>query len=47
MDEYSLMPLLTAFAAMGLAWRQRHRRLATQKAGGLIVEDEGVGAEAA
>ena len=36
-----LMPLLTAFAAMGLAWRQRQRRLATQKAGGLIVEDEG------
>lgn len=42
-----LMPLLTAFAAMGLAWRQRHRRLATQKAGGLIVEDEGVGEEGA
>ena len=42
-----LMPLLTAFAAMGLAWRQRHRRLATQKAGGLIVEDESVGEEGA
>ena len=38
-----LMPLLTAFAALGLAWRQRKRRLATQKAGGLIVEDELVG----
>ena len=36
-----LMPLLTAFVAMGLAWRQRQKRLATQKAGGLIVEEEG------
>lgn len=34
-----LMPLLTALAAMGLAWRQRRKRLATQKAGGLIVDD--------
>ena len=38
-----LMPLLTAFAALGLAWRQRKRRLATQKAGGLIVDDDLVG----
>ena len=37
-----LMPLLTAMAAMSLAWRQRRKRLATQKAGGLIVgPDEG------
>ena len=35
-----LMPLLTAFAAMGLAWRQRRKRLATQKAGGLIIDDK-------
>jgi len=35
------VPLLVGFAALGLAYRQRRRRLATQKAGGLIVEKQG------
>lgn len=35
------VPLLVGLAALGLAYRQRRRRLATQKAGGLIVENQG------
>jgi len=35
------VPLLVGLAALGLAYRQRRRRLATQKAGGLIVEKQG------
>ena len=34
------MPLLVGALALALAWRQRRRRLATQKAGGLIAEPE-------
>ena len=33
------MPLLVSALALLLAWRQRRQRLATQKAGGLIVEE--------
>jgi ABC-type uncharacterized transport system involved in gliding motility auxiliary subunit len=36
-----LMPVLCTGAALLLAWRQRRKRLATQKAGGLIVDEEG------
>ena len=37
------MPVSVALLAVGLAWRQRRKRLATQKAGGLIVapKDDG------
>jgi ABC-type uncharacterized transport system involved in gliding motility auxiliary subunit len=35
-----IMPLLMAALALLLAWRQRRQRLATQKAGGLIVDDK-------
>jgi ABC-type uncharacterized transport system involved in gliding motility auxiliary subunit len=35
------VPLLVGLAALGLAYRLRRRRLATQKAGGLIVEKQG------
>ena len=35
------VPLLVGLAALGLAYRQRRRRLATQKAGGLIVKKQG------
>jgi ABC-type uncharacterized transport system involved in gliding motility auxiliary subunit len=35
------VPLLVGLGALGLAYRQRRRRLATQKAGGLIVEKQG------
>lgn len=34
-----LMPIAVAGLALVMAWRQRRTRLATQKAGGLIVED--------
>jgi ABC-type uncharacterized transport system involved in gliding motility auxiliary subunit len=34
------MPFLVALLAMGLAWRQKRKRLATQKAGGLIADEE-------
>jgi uncharacterized protein (TIGR03382 family) len=30
-----IMPILVGLAALGLAWRQRRRRRATQIAGGL------------
>lgn len=33
-----IMPLFIGLVALGLAMRQRRRRLATQKAGGLLVE---------
>ena len=33
-----VMPVLIGLAALTLAMRQRRRRLATQKAGGLLVE---------
>jgi hypothetical protein len=32
------MPVLMSVLALLLAWRQRRQRLATQKAGGLIVD---------
>ena len=35
------MPLLVSALALALAWRQRRKRLATQKAGGLIAPDKG------
>lgn len=35
----AIMPGLVGLAALLLAWRQRRRRLATQKAGGLIVDE--------
>ena len=34
-----IMPLMISVLAVILAWRQRRRRLATQKAGGLIVDE--------
>ena len=34
-----IMPLMISALAVILAWRQRRRRLATQKAGGLIVDE--------
>jgi hypothetical protein len=33
-----IMPVLMSVLALLLAWRQRRQRLATQKAGGLIVD---------
>ena len=36
----TLMPLIVALLAGLMAWRQRRKRLATQKAGGLIVEPD-------
>jgi len=39
-----IMPLMISALAVILAWRQRRRRLATQKAGGLIV-DETIGGQ--
>ena len=44
------MPLLVSALALALAWRQRRKRLATQKAGGLIAPDKsdaGVSSEGA
>ena len=35
-----VMPLLISALALLLAWRQRRQRLATQKAGGLIIDDD-------
>jgi len=35
-----VMPALIAGLALVLAWRQRRQRLATQKAGGLIIDDQ-------
>ncbi len=35
-----IMPILVAALALLLTWRQRRKRLATQKAGGLIVENQ-------
>ena len=40
-----IMPLMISALAVLLAWRQRRRRLATQKAGGLIVEETAGGRE--
>ena len=37
----TIMPLMISALAVLLAWRQRRQRLATQKAGGLIVEETG------
>jgi ABC-type uncharacterized transport system involved in gliding motility auxiliary subunit len=35
-----IMPVLISGLALVLAWRQRRQRLATQKAGGLIIDDD-------
>ena len=35
-----VMPVLISALALLLAWRQRRQRLATQKAGGLIIDDD-------
>ena len=40
-----IMPLMISALAVLLAWRQRRQRLATQKAGGLIVEETAGGRE--
>ena len=37
----TIMPLMISALAVLLAWRQRRQRLATQKAGGVIVEETG------
>ena len=35
-----IMPMLISGLSLVLAWRQRRQRLATQKAGGLIIDDD-------